>query len=599
MLSPEVDYAPRVAFDTEARIPTSLVAERGKRLLDQRWHGDAYTLAHRFSYEIHSYFDPDEATRVGVALNLVLDKFDGKLRGSGSPKGLHSVDVALIMMGFLIKDSLKPIDSTDSASLSLREGILGESVFPKFDKTLKIPANDIIAGLLHDVVEEELDTIDNIELLFGEDVADKVGYVTYLKSKNLSSSQLRAIATMVLQTDPSAFNIKIADIKSNTGTISDLKGKSGKQGNVIETAADQQRRKSLEYFEFVPIILELRHFCSDFICDELFKRVDPSSYFDILSLMQEQKEEYLLHHQLYKEFASKLSDTLPDSPFSIRFEIPSIYRVFERMSKHGFSKDKAFAATFFLIPQTGEVFSNVKDFIEKFSFDRGVSEQSTTESTVNNLSEKSDFLIRMASGSSLRLVLSNQKDHWMHELFAQVCYGGDESLMSQFKERYGLFFKMFGEEPDLGKIGESSGRNQSKVFISMPELDTFPILVPRGSTIFDVWVQVCGLLGQEVEGFPSFEMKDSGHPFPLEPQQIVFARQNLSIDTSKINPMSPFYGLYSNCRLTKSREYLREMANARILLGSRDIEDELIVFDGFKQNILPKRLKPSIIRRRV
>ena len=90
---------------------------------------------------------------------------------------------------------------------------------------LSLGTNPVIAGLLHDVVEDTEYTIEDITRLFGEDVAFLVGVVTKQKSGYVTSKQVDNFDRMLssIHYDIRALLIKLADRLHNMRTLKSMK----------------------------------------------------------------------------------------------------------------------------------------------------------------------------------------------------------------------------------------------------------------------------------------------------------------------------------------------------------------------------------------
>lgn len=136
-------------------------------------------------------FSPEEYQRVEKALLFAEDAHKEQRRRSGEPYIIHPIAVARI--------------------LTVEFGL---SVEP------------IIAGLLHDVVEDTSHTLDEITSLFGSDVANLVDVVTKQQShKYKTSKQVDNFVQMLrsLNYDIRAILIKLADRLHNMRTLKSMK----------------------------------------------------------------------------------------------------------------------------------------------------------------------------------------------------------------------------------------------------------------------------------------------------------------------------------------------------------------------------------------
>lgn len=136
-------------------------------------------------------FCPEDYARVEEALLFAEDAHRGQRRRSGEPYIIHPIAVARIL----------------TAEFGLN-------------------AEPVIAGLLHDVVEDTPHTLDEIKNRFGEDVANLVDVVTKHKQpKYRTSKQVDNFVQMLgsLNYDIRAILIKLADRLHNMRTLKSMK----------------------------------------------------------------------------------------------------------------------------------------------------------------------------------------------------------------------------------------------------------------------------------------------------------------------------------------------------------------------------------------
>lgn len=137
---------------------------------------------------VRAYLNPHECEALHKAYLYAQTAHSGQLRKSGEPYIIHPLSVALILAKQLL------------------------------------PVNVIIAGLLHDVVEDTDITLDEISDIFGEDIASIVEGVTKLDNMpTLSSEQLIAEnqrkVIVASAKDVRVIIVKLADRLHNMQTI--------------------------------------------------------------------------------------------------------------------------------------------------------------------------------------------------------------------------------------------------------------------------------------------------------------------------------------------------------------------------------------------
>ena len=137
----------------------------------------------------HSYLPPEDVERVKEAYRFALSHHRGQKRKSGEPYINHPVEVAIILAQNLHSD-----------------------------------ADTLCAGLLHDTVEDTDATFEQIERLFGKQVAELVDGVTKLTNISVSSlSEQQALNLrkmfLAMAKDIRVIIIKLADRLHNMRTL--------------------------------------------------------------------------------------------------------------------------------------------------------------------------------------------------------------------------------------------------------------------------------------------------------------------------------------------------------------------------------------------
>lgn len=149
---------------------------------------------------------------------------------------------------------------------------------------LEMDVESIIAALLHDVVEDTEYTLEDIEMLFGKDVAFLVDGVTKLSQidyKTKEEQQLESYRKMFLAMakDVRVVVIKLADRLHNMRTL----------GSVNE---EKQKRKARETLEiFAPLAHRLGIFNIKWELEDLsFRYLEPQQYYDLVEQMKVKRQ---------------------------------------------------------------------------------------------------------------------------------------------------------------------------------------------------------------------------------------------------------------------------------------------------------------------
>ncbi len=164
---------------------------------------------------IRKYHPSDDLSQVEKAYRLALQKHDGQLRKSGEPYIIHPLKVAIILA------------------------------------ELEMDKESIIAGILHDIVEDTDTTLDEIRDEFGHDVAllvdgvTKLTRITWTSDKNeIQAENLRKMF-LAMAKDIRVIIIKLADRLHNMRTLQYMR-------------PEKQKEKSRETLEiFAPLASRL------------------------------------------------------------------------------------------------------------------------------------------------------------------------------------------------------------------------------------------------------------------------------------------------------------------------------------------------------
>ncbi len=245
--------------------------------------------------------DKNDIAKIHQAYDFMMAKHNGQMRKSGEPYYHHLLEVAYILA-------------------SLRAG----------------PAT-IIAGLLHDVVEDTDVKIEEIEKLWGSDVAKLVDALTKIQRLKLSRIESEDFEAedhrkifIGMAKDIRVIIIKLADRLHNMRTLASL-------------ARDRQIALSKETADvFVPIAhrLGLDNIKCE-LADLCLKYLEPQKYNEVVKLMK--KKEKSLSKSL-ASFQKKIADILFEHniPFEIFSRVKSISSIYEKMYIKGHTFDEIY-----------------------------------------------------------------------------------------------------------------------------------------------------------------------------------------------------------------------------------------------------------------
>ena len=234
---------------------------------------------------------PEQLERIRAAFELAREAHSSQKRKTGEPYILHPIAVATIAAEELMLD-----------------------------------ANPVMAAFLHDVVEDTDYTIEDIDRLFGPDVAFLVKVVTKRKAdKYRSTKQVDNFRQMLdsFQYDIRAMLIKLADRLHNMRTLSSMR-------------PDKQMKIAGEtdYF-YAPLANRLGLYHVKTELENLsFKFRCPHEYAELDSLIRKDEE---MQRERLARFCSQLKNTLLAQGIEtdVRVEYRAPYSVWRKMAKFG------------------------------------------------------------------------------------------------------------------------------------------------------------------------------------------------------------------------------------------------------------------------
>lgn len=183
----------------------------------------------------------------------------------------------------------------------------------------------VIASLLHDTVEDTEVTLDDIEALFGENVAHIIDGVTKIsgvfKSRNTKQAETFMKLLLSMAEDIRVVLIKFADRLHNMRTIQHLSREKQLQ---IATETIELYAPLAHRFGLFNIKNELEDLC--------FKVIDPNSFKFISRKLREKRQD---REAFIEEFMQPIRNELSDQGFE--FEIKGrpkhIYSIFRKMQR--------------------------------------------------------------------------------------------------------------------------------------------------------------------------------------------------------------------------------------------------------------------------
>ncbi len=244
--------------------------------------------------EISTYLSkPEHLDFIRRAFDYAYDKHDGQLRKSGEPYISHPVQVAVTLAEY------------------------------------RVDPNTIVAGLLHDILEDTDSDYKDIKQLFGEEVADivegltKLHLLTYEGSKVMEQAKNHQKMVLAMARDIRVIFVKLADRLNNMRTLSHLD-------------PERQLRISRETLDvFAPIAHRLGMYRLKAELEDLgFKYLYPNEYLDIARLIKDKKGN---READIKMMQTELENLLKSENFiyEVNGRIKNIHSVYRKMQlKH-------------------------------------------------------------------------------------------------------------------------------------------------------------------------------------------------------------------------------------------------------------------------
>ncbi len=235
-------------------------------------------------------YNQDEVSNVLKAYEFADKAHKGQFRESGEPYIIHPINVCINLASF----------NADGATL--------------------------VAGMLHDVVEDTKFSLEDIEKEFGKEVAQLVLGVTKINNLHFSSlneardANIRRIITS-LNTDIRIIIIKLCDRLHNMRTLKYKKSEKQQQ-SALETLSIYV---PLAYFiGAYRLKCELEDICLSYLKPEIYE--------EILNKIKKIKKDYEVCINVTKE---KLTQVLHDNDidFTMRHRIINPYKIYKKIKK--------------------------------------------------------------------------------------------------------------------------------------------------------------------------------------------------------------------------------------------------------------------------
>ena len=265
------------------------VNEEGKALVEQSTFNKGKALADFMEY-IHTYLTDDECNQVLKAFELADKAHEGQLRASGEPYIMHPLAVADILAH------------------------------------LQIDHITLMAALMHDVVEDTSYSKEDLEEMFGSEVAFLVDGVTKLNQFQYETKEDRQMENyrkmiLAMAKDVRVVVIKLGDRLHNMRTLKHMR-------------SDKQKRIAKETLEiFAPLAHRLGIFNVKWELEDLsFRYLEPEKYYDLVDQMKQKRQ---AREDIVNDTMSQLTKALGEAHIKadIKGRPKHFYSIYKKMKK--------------------------------------------------------------------------------------------------------------------------------------------------------------------------------------------------------------------------------------------------------------------------
>ena len=265
------------------------INEEGKALVEQKGFNKEEALKEFMDY-VHSYLGDDECDQIMKAFTLADKAHEGQFRASGEPYIMHPLAVAEILAH------------------------------------LQIDHITLIAALLHDVVEDTEYTKEDIEKLFGSEVAFLVDGVTKLNQFQYETKEDRQMENyrkmiLAMAKDVRVVVIKLGDRLHNMRTLKHMR-------------SDKQKRIAKETLEiFAPLAHRLGIFNVKWELEDLsFRYLEPDKYYDLVDQMKQKRQ---AREDIVNDTMAQLTKALGEAGIKadIKGRPKHFYSIYKKMKK--------------------------------------------------------------------------------------------------------------------------------------------------------------------------------------------------------------------------------------------------------------------------
>ena len=265
------------------------VNEEGKALVEQSTFDKEKALTEFMEY-IHTYLTDDECNQVLKAFELADKAHEDQFRASGEPYIMHPLAVADILAH------------------------------------LQIDHITLMAALMHDVVEDTSYSKEDLEEMFGSEVAFLVDGVTKLNQFQYETKEDRQMENyrkmiLAMAKDVRVVVIKLGDRLHNMRTLKHMR-------------SDKQKRIAKETLEiFAPLAHRLGIFNVKWELEDLsFRYLEPEKYYDLVDQMKQKRQ---VREDIVNDTMSQLTKALGEAHIKadIKGRPKHFYSIYKKMKK--------------------------------------------------------------------------------------------------------------------------------------------------------------------------------------------------------------------------------------------------------------------------
>ena len=265
------------------------VNEEGKALVEQSTFDKSKALAEFMEY-IHTYLTDDECDQVLKAFELADKAHEGQFRASGEPYIMHPLAVADILAH------------------------------------LQIDHITLMAALMHDVVEDTSYSKEDLEEMFGSEVAFLVDGVTKLNQFQYETKEDRQMENyrkmiLAMAKDVRVVVIKLGDRLHNMRTLKHMR-------------SDKQKRIAKETLEiFAPLAHRLGIFNVKWELEDLsFRYLESEKYYDLVDQMKQKRQ---VREDIVNDTMRQLTKALSEAHIKadIKGRPKHFYSIYKKMKK--------------------------------------------------------------------------------------------------------------------------------------------------------------------------------------------------------------------------------------------------------------------------